>query len=288
MSDDLYAAQAVATSNTTEPSSAQAYGITLTLTAGTALSFDLKPLVNLRRISNVQGLFVDNSNGAAIFTMTTKAGQRFAIPIGSQAIMPVILSADNVLTFTGSGSIPIVLVNFPVAASVWNANVGGFPETQNGYVAVSDVALDDEIVSGGLAVINRELGNTDSYVTMRSGQAYAGTVNGIGTTTIISGANNVFVTGIYVDFGNISNSGGSGSIFFTIKFLNNGNIVEKELFIPTAVSLGSTNPAINISGLNLLGAISGDSVEITVSAGSISTYTGNIYYTIFGGQTATQ
>lgn len=133
-----YGLQAFKVNTGTKPVISQVYSFPLTLVGGSITSFDLKPLANNHRIQNVQGIFVDNSAGTIPLTVTTAAGQIFKIPAGYQGVMPIYLSPDNVITFAGTGTVNVTLLNFPTPAAVWNATTSGSVVTISGTVQVQD------------------------------------------------------------------------------------------------------------------------------------------------------
>lgn len=119
----------------------QVYSFSVVLASGAAQSFDLKILVNLFRISSIQGIFADNSAGTVALNITTQASPTpFIVPAGFQAILPVYLSADNVITLAGNGTIKITLLNFPTPACVWPTSA--VPVSIAGTVTVQDVAAE--------------------------------------------------------------------------------------------------------------------------------------------------
>lgn len=114
----IYNLSSVMVSTGTNPSAAKVFSFPLTLT-GATLTIDLTPLANLHRIDNVQGLFIDNSAGTQSLNVNTTAGQNFTIPSTYQGLMPLYLSAQNIINFTGNGTVNITLLNFPTPAAVW-------------------------------------------------------------------------------------------------------------------------------------------------------------------------
>lgn len=141
--------QQVSVSNGKNPNNGQVFGVPLTL-VGTAVTLDLKTLVNLHRVNDVQGIFMDNSGGSTALQVSTTTGQKIAIPSGYQGVMPLYLSADKTITFNGNGTVNLVLLNFPTPAAVWPASGGGSADVVDGQLLVSDgtaQGLLSEIVS---------------------------------------------------------------------------------------------------------------------------------------------
>lgn len=154
-------------SNGNPPPSPQANAFQLVLISGAAQALDLKPLANLHRIKNIQGIFVDNSAGSSAVSISTAAGQNFIVPTSYQGVMPLYLSADQVLTISGDGNVNFVLLNFPTPASVW-------PTATTGVVSISGtVTVTDATAEGYLANLQPTLnalssGSTTSPATPAS------------------------------------------------------------------------------------------------------------------------
>jgi hypothetical protein len=160
-----------------DPSISQVYSFPLTLTQGATITIDLKTLVNLHRVGGVQGLMADNSQGTAALTVTTVVGQVLVVPLGSQAMLPLFLSADKTITFNGAGTVNVVLTNFFIGPSVWNATAAGSVVTISGTVSASDsathsllsaiegelsgtISVSDSATHTALTAIQAELGGT--------------------------------------------------------------------------------------------------------------------------------
>ena len=97
----------------------------IVLTAGTPLSFDLKTLSNLHRVEEIKSIFLDWSAGSGTLSMTTLAGGTIKIQQGTQSYMPVALSADNVITFLGNGTLNFTLFNVDFHVGPWNTGASG-------------------------------------------------------------------------------------------------------------------------------------------------------------------
>jgi hypothetical protein len=147
----VYEATGNQTSNGIVPKVGRVYSFSLALSANTSAPVDLKPLANLHRIDNVQGVFIANSAGTAQLQVSTSAGATLKIPAQYQGVMPLYLSADNVLTFSGAGTVTVTLLNFPTPAMVW-------PTEGSGTVQVSGtVSVQDAQVEASLAVLQPQV-----------------------------------------------------------------------------------------------------------------------------------
>lgn len=110
-------------SNFTMPILQQVYSQVFVLASGTTLSLDFKPLVNQNKIGSIQGVYIDNSAGSVPATLLVVATlQMISIPAGFQGIMPLYITADNVVQLTGNGNVTVIFNNFPTPAAVWKAS----------------------------------------------------------------------------------------------------------------------------------------------------------------------
>lgn len=124
MSDNnVNSTQIGAVSTFSMPTLQQVYSQIFTLTSGQTVNLDFKPLVNQHKVSSIQGVYIDNSLGTATFTLLVVATlQLISIPAGYQGIMPLYMTADNVVQLTGNGTVPVIFNNFPTPAAVWKAS----------------------------------------------------------------------------------------------------------------------------------------------------------------------
>jgi hypothetical protein len=112
----------------------------VSLTAGQPIALDLKPLANLQRAFDFKSIFIDNSAGTSGVSVSMKAMGTVIIPPAYQAIIPIFMSADNVLTFAGAGTVNFTLVDRDVHLGVWNtAGGGGSANLGNNVDAVAPV-----------------------------------------------------------------------------------------------------------------------------------------------------
>lgn len=101
----------------------QVYSQVFALTPGTTVVLDFKSLVNQNKIDSIQGVYIDNSAGSAPFVLTVVATlQNVPIPAGFMGIMPLYVTADNVVQLTGNGNVTVIFNNFPTPAAVWSAS----------------------------------------------------------------------------------------------------------------------------------------------------------------------
>jgi len=215
-------------SNGKNPNNGQVFGVPLTL-VGAAVTLDLKTLVNLHRVNDVQGIFMDNSSGSAALQVSTTTGQKIIIPAGYQGVMPLYLSADKTITFNGNGSVNIVMLNFPTPANVWPASANGGAEVVSGQLLVSDgtaQTLLAEIVtntSSG-AVISGVISTTDSathtYLSAIEAElagtlTISGGVAITGTPNVSDSATHTLLSAVSANTANLENavvSGGGSAV----------------------------------------------------------------------------
>lgn len=94
----------------------------LDFTTQTAYSINLDNVSALKRMSMIQAVFVDNSLGTAVLTVTNPVtGQSLVIPANKQAYLNVLCPNAAELMFTSQSAIviPVHLLNFPVINLVW-------------------------------------------------------------------------------------------------------------------------------------------------------------------------
>lgn len=276
-------AQKYSVSNGTFPSLGQIYAFQLSLVAGTPQIVDLRPALYSMNISSVQGIFVDNSNGGASLSISGSSGQPIVIAEAYQALMPLYMSADLTLTFTGSGSVGITLLNFPTPAVVWST----VPPTYNftgTSLDVTDVILDACVTGGALAVNATALGSSDLAVHTHVGTAaYEGTIATATTSAIITGAPSCYVSAIDVWASGSATLGSAGYITVTLKFATAGTVLVRSVYIPASATNVSQQIA-HFDGLQLMGNAASDTFEITLGTALTA---GSIEYTIIGGTTGT-
>lgn len=94
-------------------------------TGGPTYSIDLQNMEALKRISNVQAMYIDNSQGAAPLVITIPStGQVISIAPGHQAYKNVLCPNPAALVFSSQNQIiqTVHLLNFPVIDSDWSAS----------------------------------------------------------------------------------------------------------------------------------------------------------------------
>lgn len=267
-----------------QPASARIMSFNLTLVSGVTQNLDLRPIVNNKQLNSVQGIFIDNSQSSNAVTVSS-GQQNIIVPPNAQGMAPLFVTTTMVLNFSGNGDTNITLTNFPLPASVWSAQAAGLPVT-GGKVQVQDVALENLIAYGGLQNVPLLLSSGDAAIHKRVGNAYSGEITAEGTTTVISGSPNCFVTGISIQADPALKLSVAGAIKVVTQFVNGGVICTDIVQVGTA-NVGNLYPLTELTDLDLLGTDTGDDVEIIVSAidGGGTIATGGILYTIFGGTT---
>lgn len=271
-----------ATTNGKIPENSRIYTLSLNLTAGTSQTIDLRPYKYKNVIKEVQGVWIDNSANSTGFSLSVSGGQNIQVPPNYQAIAPLYLTQDNVLTVTGNGNVTIVLLNFPTPACFWSA-IGSSIPISGGSVVVSDPLLEALISNGSLTVSNALYGPADVLTHPRIGKAYSGNLTASGNTTIITGASSCFVTDLDVWLSPDATLAAAGILTVTGQFFNNGTVFSRKVYVPAAAAAnGAPTPIFRLTDVNLLGLLSGDSFEIGLSAALTA---GAVEYTIIGGTT---
>lgn len=234
--------------NDTAPLSARILPFSLTLAAAPQV-FSLQKIVNSKQMTIFQGMYVDNSQNATAANIVIGA-QVISVPAFAQGTFPIFVTSSMTLAFSGNGTVNFVLTNFPLHPNVWQPN-------------------------------GQLLGDGDVPVTQRIGALYSAQLTTFTTKTLITGNPNCFITGILLQYFTIGS--GSGIVSWVIKFQNKGVIANSWFVIPAAE--GSATTILSLTGLNLLGDVSGDSVQVqvaSVSGGANFAF----LFTVLGGATA--
>lgn len=131
----------------------QAMLATADFSTGSAFTIDLT-IGNLQqKLTNIQSVFIDNSQNAQGVTLAsqTPGGTTISIPGGYQAYLPLLQPNPPkfIVSSTGTGKTNFYFVNAPLPAAVWPSAGAVFKFDANGNLLVSDAAL-DAIISGGV------------------------------------------------------------------------------------------------------------------------------------------
>jgi hypothetical protein len=121
----------------------------------TSLEIDAGQLYSLGKLSVIQGVFIDNSlSSSTMILQTGIAGQVVVCPPKAQGYFPVFVPnpAKLIATSTYANTQTIYFYNIPIPPCVWSVGSMGFIFDGNGYLLVSDPALDALITASGLLV----------------------------------------------------------------------------------------------------------------------------------------
>lgn len=95
----------------------------LDFTKGDTYEIDLQNIIDLKRISLVQGVYLDNYNGTAALTVTCQqTGQMVSMPAGCQGYRSLLAPNPAALFFISQNQVTntVFLLNFPVIDSTWS------------------------------------------------------------------------------------------------------------------------------------------------------------------------
>lgn len=270
-------------SNGAIPTASRVYSFSVLLTSGAETIIDLRPYVYKNVIKQVQGVYIDNSDNTTSTTLSVIGGQNITIAPQSQGVFPLYLSDDYTLTLSGSGTVTLVLLNFPTPAATWSVVPPAALPISGGKMLVSDPTLEALIANGAYQANPTFYGSGDILVHGRAGNAYSGTLATASTTTIIAGSPSAFITDYDLTLSPNATLATAGMITVTLAFATAGQIISRQLYVSGAAANGPPTPIGKLSGLNLIGSLADDSVTLTLST---ALATGAVEYTIIGGTTA--
>lgn len=276
------------TTNGAIPSTAKIYSFTLNLTSGVSASIDLRSQQYSNILSDAQGMFIDNSANTAPLSVAFPTGQTVIIAGNNQAMMPVYLASSTpVFTLSGSGSVGIVLTNFPTPAATWNTKASGFVVT-NGLLQVQDPAVEALIINSALSTSDALYTTGDTILHARAGIAHTGSITAVGTTTVLAGSPNCFLTGYRITLDPNATCAAQTDLTVTTQFINAGVVSNDTVQVGTVAASGTAAQIVvaQVTGLDLLGSASGDSLEIVMAGAALAT--GALRYTLFCGTTGLQ
>lgn len=123
----------------------------VTVEAALTFQLNLENQVSREILSNIQSLYIDNSDGAnPVQIVAGKTRQNLTIPQGCQAYLPFLFGDDFIIEITraDAGRIPLWFVNMPMPAIVWSTEAAGAVVSISGGVITSitdpvDVVIDD-------------------------------------------------------------------------------------------------------------------------------------------------
>lgn len=112
------------------PEGCKVFSFKLDFTAGNTQQLDFTLAVQQGFITQIQGLFVDNSlNANPLFITTDQIGQVIEFPPFSQGYMPVFVSDSVKLKFVTVQAValfvPVQVTNVPVQPQIWSVSTAG-------------------------------------------------------------------------------------------------------------------------------------------------------------------
>lgn len=276
-------------SNMLMPQKQNIWGMTLALTAGVAVSLDFKTLANQNTVDNIQGIWIDNSNGTAPLGLSVPASlQNFTVPTGYQGVAPLYVTPDLVINFLGTGNVPVTFLNFPTPVAVWPANTaasGAFTFT-GGNLNTRDVNIAANTEAGGLDTLLKLFSSGDVPVHARAGNPISGQATAAGAVDVLAGAPSVFLSSADISVDGNASLAAAGPFTVTLAFGTSGlQICKRTIVLPNAAPATATPryELFNQSDLNFLGAVAADKLTLTLSAALTS---GAVQYTLGAGTTA--
>ena len=265
---------------------ATTYSFTTTLVPGTTQTIDLRALQNINVVQDVQGIHIDNSLNASAVYVVSATGQTLTCPPYSWGQAPFYCPPGSpVFTMTGNGTISVALNNFPTPLNFVSATNQAPIPVVGGYAQTQDITLASSLQNGLINMSPASYGNGDSKIHNHVGIAYQGTLT-VGTpVTVASGTTGsaAFINAVKVWMDANAAAATAGTIEITVAFANAGTIAQTVGYVGTSAPTGNVPPVVllDLSGLNLLGTNTGDS--LTISATGTSLTTGSLRYTAIAG-----
>lgn len=224
--------------------------VTLDFVSNPSIDLDFSNMMQLGYISLIQGVYIDNSQGAAaVNCITIMSDQIISCPAGYQGYFPLLCPSNQAkftLISTGNGAvIPAFFYNMPLPAVVWSASQIGSTTP----ILVRDATLDALLVGGFLPVVDKVYGNGDHLlptrgqtVTAVNGKLVFGTAV---TANIIVGAPGFFITGMDIQL--------TGDAFLAAPGYINVSVKDGATTLwQTDVALLGAAPAVNLANQILM------------------------------------
>ena len=175
----------------------KAIPINLSFAAANTYQIDFTSLQQRGLITQLQAVWIDNSNNNQPVTLTNLSSQQAVkVPAGFQGTVPIF--APNPPQFsaqsTGNGTVQFLFLNVPVISMNWNAAGANFTFDGNGYLQTDDVTLNTLMSSivnnGGLILrpatfLHNSAGSAGIAVKASAGTLYGLSVNTKGTSSSV-------------------------------------------------------------------------------------------------------
>lgn len=240
----------------------------LDFTTQSTYNVDLSNLFNLKYLSAVLTVFVDNSKNSAAVTITTPDSQTSLVwPPYSQGYLPVLQGVSLKFQVQTSGAfiVPMTFLNFPVAPSVWSVNPN--PIVSGGAIIVSDPAL-EAAVSGGFFQSKGYLTYGDGTVQPEfvGSKWVTGTLTATTLTNIFTATTGWVLKSLKVSLSGNATLAAAGVVTVTASENSGGgtNIAVGTAFLGTAAPTNLTPPTtlIDLSAVSLTSKIAGSAFAL--------------------------
>lgn len=175
--------------------------IVVDFSQGQSQLLDFQQAFALKRISNIQSAWVDNSatNIPVVITIAN-TGQNIIVRGRAQGYIPLLAQAETKVTVTSVGNtgvFRISVANVPIDSILYSTVNNTNTYDGSGNLLVSDTVLDSTVSNGRVNTLNYGLMTGGVAAPLMWGNvAYSGLGINAGTTTITTGAPGWILTGV--------------------------------------------------------------------------------------------
>lgn len=244
---------------------------------------DLTLVQAQKQISLIQGAYIDNSlNASPLQIVALGTGQNISFPGKAGGSVPIFQTNPPkfTITCTGGQRATVFFTNVPLPACVWPSTA--MPSfNANGYMQVTDVALDAIIASNSLPVTQQGTGNNNVLKPFFvADELFTGSANDAAAHNIIVGNPSFFITEVHVFVS--GNASLAAAAEYTITLKDDATTIATGVaFLPNAAGT-NFQPAVMLELDNIQYNSKGNAKNLSLTASAALT-SGHFYWNIAGG-----
>lgn len=250
----------------------RAVPVNFDFTAVQSYNFDFQMLVQQKKISFVQTVYIDNSlNSQPSYMLIGTTNQLIIAPPLSQGYYNCLISgpAKMTLSTTGAVIVPVQFMNFEVDALVWY--IGGTGNVVNGNLQVQDVILESAVSNGFMNSLNNNMASSSVVKPNWKGdKTFSVNTAATGPTTLIAaqGAGfGWFVDNLSIDVSADASLAAAGELTVTVTDTGTGTVFSNILSLPNAAGTGlGKMPVLDMKGIGYNAKTANNTFTITLSA----------------------